>query len=257
VINIRDPWDLKRQITKYYIEKNAADKEIRSGSANLSPSLILTSDQGPYCDLFLGYKLVGTPGTAKIDPSMRRRMDAGSAMHKLYQKIILQIYGPNRVRIEKEARIPELYLRMFADAELDERHGLEIKTASAKVFDSVVRAGKPQRKHQDQGLFLFKGLGWESLSFLYINMDSLNDLEVSVMLEADYIPDEYLMGELAEAEMAPIVTTFDADRWEYFRSRIVDKVLSPIDDEGIAPEKTEGSWCWRCPYVQPCKEGVW
>jgi hypothetical protein len=257
MIHIRDPWDLKRKILKYHLEKNKPAEKIYTGSANLSPSLILSTEQGPRCDLFLGYKLVGMPGTPKIEPAMRRRMDAGSAIHKLYQNYIVDIYGGNRVSVESEARIPDLYLRMFADGILDKRFGLEIKTASARVFDAVVRSGKPTRQHLDQGLFLFKGFGWEACTYLYINMDALNDLETQIMLPADYVSEEYIQGELEKADVEPIVATFEEARWTYFEDRIRNRVTAPIDELGEAPEKSEGSWCYRCPYAQPCKEDVW
>jgi len=241
-IELIDPWDLKNKITEYLLAEQQRERS-KVYSADLSPSMLTASDQGPYCDRFLGYKAVGTKQSPKFKIGTLKRFDTGKALHTLYQGYLTKIYGEDRVIHEISGGIPELQMRMKGDSQLDGKYGLEIKPISAGQYKKIVSSGKPLRTHADQVLFYFVAFGWETCTFLYFCMDGLHDWETLVMAGTEL--------DLGDLEKTETVMRADPVRYEMYRRRILDRVLAPIN-QGELPIPYQGFWCRTCPYREVC-----
>lgn len=236
-----DPWNLREELTKSYLE-NQGQAEDAIYSADLSPSMVINSDQGPYCDRALAYKVIGTVRVPKADLGMLKIWEAGEAIHDKLQARMQKIYG-NRAIYEVVGVIPELQMRMKGDGQLDHVHGLEIKTLSAAQYKKVIQSGEPLPKHKDQVIFYFVAFGWETCTFLFYCMDGMHDWEI--MVQAG------LNANLGDFEKTEVVMRADPERYEVYRRRIVDNVLEPVE-QGKMPAPYRGRWCRTCPYSETC-----
>jgi hypothetical protein len=240
-VHQNDPWQLEQKISEFLFKKQRQGWG-KAYSAHLSPSMILNSDTGPRCDRSLAYKLIGAPEFTKFPLRMLKRFDVGTAIHKLYQGYLQEIYGPD-VAIEVEGWIPWLSMRCKADAELRKRHGLEIKPVSSRQYDKVISSGKPLDHHFDQVQFYFESHGWDTCTFFYICLDSFNDWY-------SLVSERSVTATVENAERVELVSVPDPARFDVLAQRILG-IITAVNG-GDIPPRFKGWWCTNCTYADYC-----
>jgi hypothetical protein len=220
-----DPWDMRKKLKEHYTALAKRDEEVWSG--NLYPTAMVDGP-GAQCNLFLAYIDLGMEKRIFPDPGMKKAGETGQDRHKRMEENLVKIYGRDRIRIEIPYVDAELHMRGKADADLDRVHGWDLKGVSKREFPDIVMNHRPRRKDYDQMQLYIHHFGWEDCTLLYECKDGLHEEEYIVVL-----PDE--------------------DRYQYFRNRILNEVLLPLN-RGERPLRSRGGHCGDCPYQIPCKE---